>query len=307
MTREQGVLTAKKIGLFGKGGAGKSTVTIMLAGVLEDLGYEVSILDADSTNVGLSQALGLKRSPRPLIDYFGGMVFRGGRVTCPVDDPTPLEDADISLDTLPAEYFGRTMEGIYLLMAGKMGEQGPGAGCDGPMSKIARDLTLHLSKQAPVMLIDFKAGFEDSARGVVTGLDWALVVVDPTCASVQIAVDLTRTVEELKAGAPPATKHLETPELVEIANRTYASARIKGVLAVLNKIGSDETEEILRRELARGGIEPIGRIHEDGSISHAWLRGIALRWADRWDEVRTIAKKLEAAERESITSRAGVV
>lgn len=307
MTREEGVLTAKKIGLFGKGGAGKSTVTIMLAGVLKDLGYEVSILDADSTNVGLSQALGLDRSPRSLIDYFGGMVFRGGRVTCPVDDPTPLADAEISLDTLPSEYFGRTIEGAYVLVAGKMGEQGPGAGCDGPMSKIARDLTLRLSKMSPVTLIDFKAGFEDTARGVVTGLDWALCVVDPTCASVQMAVDLARTVEELKAGAPPATKHLETPELVEIANRSYAHARIKGVLAALNKIDSEEAERILREKLAEGDVEPIGTIHEDPSIHLSWLRGTPLRWAGRWDEARGIAKKLEAAERESMNSRVEVV
>ena len=48
------------------------------------------ILDADSTNLGMPGALGLTSEPEPLLDLFGGMAFSGGRVTCPVDDPTPL-------------------------------------------------------------------------------------------------------------------------------------------------------------------------------------------------------------------------
>ena len=78
------------MGVFGKGGSGKSTFVALLAQVLQEKGYEVCVVDADSTNEGMSQALGVELSPRPLIDYYGGMVFGGGAVTCPVDDPTRL-------------------------------------------------------------------------------------------------------------------------------------------------------------------------------------------------------------------------
>jgi hypothetical protein len=104
------------------------------------------------------------------------MVFSGGRVTCPVDDPTPLAGAKIQVAQLPAKYYSRNDEGILFLAAGKIGD--PGAGCDGPVAKIARDLTLEQNAEHPVTLIDFKAGFEDSARGAVTSVEVALQIAN---------------------------------------------------------------------------------------------------------------------------------
>jgi hypothetical protein len=49
------------------------------------------VLDADSTNIGLAQALGIEQPPAPLLDYFGG-----GAVTYPMDDPVPLIGADLA-------------------------------------------------------------------------------------------------------------------------------------------------------------------------------------------------------------------
>ena len=95
MLNEEKSLSGKRIGLFGKGGSGKSTVTVLLAKALKKSGYDVCVLDADSTNIGLAQALGIEFPPAPLLDYFGGMVFSGGLVSCPVDDPTPLEGSDV--------------------------------------------------------------------------------------------------------------------------------------------------------------------------------------------------------------------
>jgi CO dehydrogenase maturation factor len=242
MAEHNRTLAGKRIGVFGKGGAGKSTVTVLLARALRERGYAVCVLDADSTNIGLSQALGLDRSPVPLMDYFGGMIFSGGSVTCPVDDPTPLSGAEIALDDLPSQYHGQNREGITLLAAGKIADQGPGAGCDGPVAKVARDLKLRVRGEQPVTLVDFKAGFEDSARGVVTGLDWGIVIVDPTTTSIEMALHMKRMVNLIKAGALPATKHLDNPELVAWANKIFTSAAIKDVVFVLNRILGEEME-----------------------------------------------------------------
>jgi CO dehydrogenase nickel-insertion accessory protein CooC1 len=288
-------LSGARIGIFGKGGSGKSTIAVLLARALQDRGYKVFILDADSTNIGLAEALGFEKSPVPLMEYFGGMVFSGGAVTCPVDDPTPLARADIDLDELPDRYFVQE-DGITLLIAGKIGDQGPGAGCDGPVSKIARDLQIHNREEQTVMLIDFKAGFEDSARGAITSLDWAFVVVDPTLAAIEMACDMQNMVTRMKALELPATMHLESTELVAIANRLFTQAKIKGVLFVLNKIHDPEMEIYLRKELLLRDIEPLGTVFEDSSVSIAWLKGYPLDMMRTKREVQKIAMALEAAE-----------
>jgi len=296
-------LANKRIGVVGKGGSGKSTVSVLLAKALRGTGYQVALLDADSTNVGLSTALGVESPRLTLIDHFGGMVFSGGSVTCPVDDPASLPDADLSLDRLPEGLAVRSPDGIWLLEAGKIGHRGPGAGCDGPIAKIARDVRIRSNGEDPVTLVDFKAGFEDSARGVVTGLDWALVIVDPTRAAIQMAADTKTMVDQIRAGALPATRHLETAQLVDLAHSLYRKSRIQGVLCVLNKIPDEETERFLREQLAEHGLEPIGALRQHRSVTTAWLRGRALDVSEARNEVLTVAQRLEAtaAEHERVT------
>jgi CO dehydrogenase maturation factor len=286
-------LENKRIGIFGKGGSGKSTVSILLTRVLRDRGYHVCLLDADSTNIGLSRVLGFERSPTPLLDYFGGMVFSGGAVTCPVDDPTFLPGAEIKLQSFPSEFFIEE-NGITLLIAGKIGDKGPGAGCDGPISKIARDLRIQNGDEPLVTLVDFKAGFEDSARGALTSLDWAIVVIDPTLASIEMAKDMRDMVNRLKSAESPATKHLEDPELVAFANRLFSESKINGVLYILNNIPNSEMENFLRMQLSVRNIEPIGVIHNDSSIPIAWLKGMPIEGKKIEQEAEVAAKVLEA-------------
>ena len=288
-------LNGMKIGIFGKGGSGKSTVTVLLAKALRSASYEVCVLDADSTNVGISNAFGIEEPRVALIEYYGGMVFCGGSVTCPVDDPTRLPRADLTLDQLPADLYARSEEGIYLLTAGKMGHRGVGAGCDGPIAKIARDLRVHMTGEDPVTLVDFKAGFEDSARGVVAGLDWAVVVVDPTRAALQMAADMRDTIESLRSGALPATAHLESSTLVNLANRIYREADIGGVLCVLNRVPDAATEEYLRLELALAGMSPAGTIPDDSRIAESWLKGTPVDTGWVREAMASIVGELESA------------
>jgi CO dehydrogenase nickel-insertion accessory protein CooC1 len=163
------------------------------------------------------------------------------------------------------------------LTAGKIGDQGPGAGCDGPISKIARDVRFRQESDQPVTLLDFKAGFEDSARGVITGLDWAVVVVDPTVAAVEMAANMKDMVNQIKAGGLPATEHLEDPGLVAWANKIFRQASIKGVLYVINRVQNEV-------------------INDHASIAISWLKGSPIEATEPQDEARGIAEKLEAAE-----------
>jgi CO dehydrogenase nickel-insertion accessory protein CooC1 len=209
-----------------------------------------------------------------------------------VDDPTSLENAEILLDTLSTRYYSHNQDGVTFISAGKIGTQGPGAGCDGPISKIARDIVLHRNDQDPVTLIDFKAGFEDSARGAVTSLDWGIVVVDPTTASIELAANMREMVQQIQADTLPATAHLDDPELVSLANRVFTDAKIKDVFFVLNKVQNAEIEDYLRQKLFEHGITPLGVIHEDPTIPVAWLKGDPLKAKVVMGESQLILDKL---------------
>lgn len=288
------LLSGVRLGIFGKGGAGKSTFTVLLARGLVEMGYRPVILDADSTNIGLTRALGAGDGPQTLIDHFGGMVFSGGAVTCPVDDPTPLADSELDLDRLPARFLSETPCGIRILVGGKMGELGPGAGCDGPIAKVARDVRIREGQDTPPVLVDFKAGFEDSARGVLTGLDWAVVVVDPTTASLHMAVHLKMMVKKIQEGVLPPTAHLVDPHLVELARRQFRESRIQGVVAVLNRVPDADAEAYLRGRLeALGGPKVIGVLPELRTIQSQWLRGDEVEAGGMSHEIRSIALALE--------------
>jgi CO dehydrogenase nickel-insertion accessory protein CooC1 len=240
--------------------------------------------------------LGLETSPEPLVEYFGGMVFSGGAVTCPVDDPTPLENPDVFLADLPEGLAVKSPDGIWLLVAGKMGGRGPGAGCDGPIAKIVRDIRIHVPDNEPVTVVDFKAGFEDTARGVIIGLDWALVVVDPTLAGVQMAIDLKETVEQLERGALPATEHLTRPALIDLARDLYRRSRIQGVLCVLNRVSDAGVAHVLRAKLGEKGIDPIGVIPTIPSIAESWLTGARLDSITAELALLDVVRGIETAE-----------
>jgi len=292
-------LSGLRIGIFGKGGAGKSTVTVFLARALRELGYPVVVLDADSTNVGLAAALGADREPDPLLAHFGGMVFSGGAVTCPVDDPTPLPGAELRLEDLPSRFVARSPHGIHLLVAGKLGKLGPGAGCDGPVTKITRDLRLHHDKGDPVMVVDHKAGFEDAARGAVTAVDWAITAVDPTTAAIQMAWHLAGTVAEIRRGVPPATRHLDRPELVALAVRVFREARIRGVLTVLTRVASPAVEDHLRAALQGSGAPLAAVFGEDRIVGAQWLRGERLDSPQLAEAGRILAQEIDTRAHET--------
>jgi hypothetical protein len=200
----------------------------------------------------------------------------------------------VSLDELGPRYVARNDEGVALVLAGKLAGLGQGAGCDGPIGKIARDLRVTGLGSNGVSLVDFKAGFEDSTRGVTTSLDWVIAVVDPTTAGIQVAIELARAVRQIQSGVLPATRHLGGAVMVELAERQFREARIRGVLAVLNRVPDSPSLAYLEGALADEGPPIVGVFDEEPVIQGQWLRGQRVR-ADGHDE-RAVAlvRRLEA-------------
>jgi CO dehydrogenase maturation factor len=261
-------LDNKRILVCGKGGSGKSSFTAMLGEVLQKKNYKVILIDGDASNPGGLTRLvgGVRTPPKSLISFFGGRE----KVTCPTDDPSPLTrisdsipvcEVPIDLSEIPHEYYIKK-DNLLLFQVGKIEKSYEG--CDGPMSKISRDL---IFKGDYVIVIDVEAGIEHFGRGVERNVDVVLVIVDPT---------------------------LESFETAGRVVKLSGSIGIEHVWAVLNKIDSEETESIMRNELDKRTVNILGKINLDRAIYKAGLEGTRIGKCAAAEQILDLAQNLES-------------
>ncbi len=161
-----------KIAVAGKGGAGKTTVCALLAGILSREGRRILLVDLDS-DPNLSSALGLPPDAAlPLVHRTGepgGMFLLNPRVS------------DI------AEKFAlKRTERVFLLPVGTIEMAGEGCFC--PQAAFVKALLRRLILQEDEsLLLDLEAGLEPFGRSVVEGLDLLLIVVEPGMRSLDTA------------------------------------------------------------------------------------------------------------------------
>lgn len=294
-TKKEHALKGKRIGIMGRGGSGNSTVTVLLAKSLKKFGYEVCVLDADPTNMGLAQALGIEQPPAPLLDYFADMVFSDGSFIYPVIESTPSIGTDLYIEDLPEVYHGRSPDGITLFIAGKIADIGIDADFIGPIAKITHQFKPRYPAEAPVTLIDFKAGLEDVVSGDIVSLDWIVVIIDPTMTAVQMAIHMQEIVNQLQKGELPVAPYSEDLGTWEMGYPLVQETKLPRVAFILNKVQDDLTEEFLRDKLAEYGIEPLGVIHNALALSMAGLMGEPLIKSPAHLEADWIIKALETA------------
>jgi CO dehydrogenase maturation factor len=261
-------LRGQRILVCGKGGSGKSSLVALLARALAGRGYRVVALDGDASNPGglARLVLGKATQPRPLIEFFGGRE----RVECPVDDPSPLTrlgdtapvaEAPIRLDELPGEY-KLEEQGITLLRVGKITHALEG--CEGPMSKVTRDLRI---AGDVVTLVDVEAGIEHFGRGVERHIDTVVVVVDPTFES----LDIADRIAEL-------CRQMDVPGLGAVINRARPTVR-----------------EAIAARLQDAEIPVLGAVDWDAALEDAGFEGRALPLTPVEAAVVTIIEGLEQA------------
>ncbi len=270
MTNNNNTLKGKRILISGKGGSGKSTITSLMAKTFQKKGYKILVLDGDASNprglTGLMFGLEEKNFPRALIDFFGGI----GKVTCPVDDPSPLtrindnipvpeKKIEISKE-IPNEYFIEK-DGIILFQAGKIKKYGQG--CDGPVEKVVRDFIV---KGDYVNLIDAPAGIEHFGRGISKNVNILLLVLDPTLESISIAKRVNEFCDDIG---------------------------MKNFGIILNKIEKEEIKNQMLEKLGELKDKIIGVIRYDPKIVESALDGTSLVESNAQNDVKMIVEKLE--------------
>ena len=172
-----------KLGVVGKGGVGKTTVSGLLARAYADRGRRVVAIDTDSNpNLGLSLGLSLAETEAVPLLPRAAVVGSG----------PPALAADL------IEQYGRpTPAGPVLLSAIRVVEAGAGCTCSGHAT--IRSLLADALEHVDVALVDMEAGLEHLSRsgGTLAHADLLLVVCEPTRKSVLTAARTAALAAEL--------------------------------------------------------------------------------------------------------------
>lgn len=161
--------------ICGKGGAGKSAITLLMAREFKKRG-PIYILDSDESNRLFPKLLGTE-TPDTIANYLGGRKNLSMEVN-------KLDN--IQLSKLPEEFIKMSPEGIGLTSVGKIEEFGEGCACPyGLLSKVL--LKKMVLDEDETVLMDTEAGVEHLGRGVEEGIDAIIVIVDPTAEGIAIA------------------------------------------------------------------------------------------------------------------------
>ena len=179
-----------KILICGKGGSGKSTVSVLVARPLKHIGYNILLVDADESNFGLHRLLGIPQ-PLLLMDSFGGKKgFREKTAnTFPKGGAAGLFNGHFikngRISDIPKDCISGS-DGIALLAVGKIHDFGEGCACHiGSLSRMFLS-NLEIGEKDAVV-IDTEAGIEHFGRRIDAECDVILDVVDPSFESFLLA------------------------------------------------------------------------------------------------------------------------
>ncbi|NJD63462.1 MAG: hypothetical protein FIA93_12175 [Deltaproteobacteria bacterium] len=171
-----------RVAVGGKGGSGKTTVSVLLAKVLAEDGQKVLLVDLDS-DPNLANALGIPpAAASPLVHRRDLVAERTGST----GEPGGMFILNPRVSDLIGTHAVRCTDRVALLPIGAI--EAAGEGCFCPQTAFVRALVrnLVLEKDESVIL-DLEAGLEAFGRSAVEGLDLLLVVVEPGMRSVETA------------------------------------------------------------------------------------------------------------------------
>lgn len=244
-----------KIAVCGKGGAGKSTFTALMAYAFEKYGYSPLVIDTDDSNDGLNTKLGFDTLPEPLIKYLPRFSLTGD--TEP--DISWLRKDPLRFEDIPQNHLLQR-DNISFMSVGKI--EDPFQGCSCSMGDLTRELVLNLSPQnKEIVLADQDAGVESFGRGVEQGVDTVIIIVEPSRESINLAEKIRYMSEGLG---------------------------IRRIRAVLNKVLDKEQNRILRDMLIERDVRYLGTLYSSKDMSLSNLYGKPLVETELFAEAEKI-------------------
>jgi len=177
-----------KIAVSGKGGAGKTLVSGLLAWSFADDGYQVIAIDADpDANLATTLGFGPETGITPLSQLKELIKDR----TSAGEGEAGYFKLNPHVGDIPEKYSVQR-DGIRLLVMGQVKKGG--AGCYCPENSLLGSLMAHLILgRDEVVIMDMAAGIEHLNRGTARRVDILLVVTEPSRAS----IETTKRIQEL--------------------------------------------------------------------------------------------------------------
>ena len=176
-----------KIGVVGKGGVGKTTVSALLARSLADRGRRVLAVDTDSNpNLGLS--LGLDTVQTEALPTVPRSIIVGSR-------------GDLTVGELMADYAADTPSGVAVMSALRVTEAAAGCTCGGHAT-VRSLLGEALETETDDTIVDMEAGIEHLSRsgGTLAHADVLVLVMEPSLKAVITARRTIALARELGIG-----------------------------------------------------------------------------------------------------------
>lgn len=183
-----------KLAFLGKGGSGKSTMATAMVRALQTRGMRVLAIDADHNmdltyNLGTEPSIYLGADPDGIKEYVGSERTGGFIQALKVG-----KEAGISFELWPADEFTQSVsvevgDNLRIMTAGPHTDRVRSQ--EACSHSLAAPLKVYLPllnlKPSEAVVIDERAGTDPVATGILTGVDLAVIVQEPTINSRRVA------------------------------------------------------------------------------------------------------------------------
>ena len=182
-----------KLAISGKGGVGKTFLTVLLAKEYANNGFSVLAIDADP-DTNLASALGFP-NPDEIMPISEMKELIEERTGVKPGQPGSMFKLNPKVDDIPEKY-AQKMDGIRLMVMGKVKRGGSGCYCS--ENTLLQALMAHLLvSRNEVVLLDMAAGIEHLGRATAKAVDIFIVVVEPGKKSIETALRIKRLAQDI--------------------------------------------------------------------------------------------------------------